>query len=144
MRHAKRVTAAYKPEREYSRPQSLQNPPISGVFLWSGLEERKSSCEAFSDDRRSLVDLLGGDKRRGKFYQTSDRSALALRIYAKLISQNGNIPVRNHYKTRQLAAGFVMERVTGIEPALKAWEALILPLNYTRGRNTYTINTSAY
>ena len=25
-----------------------------------------------------------------------------------------------------------MERVTGIEPALKAWEALILPLNYTR------------
>ena len=25
-----------------------------------------------------------------------------------------------------------MERVTGIEPALKAWEALVLPLNYTR------------
>ena len=25
-----------------------------------------------------------------------------------------------------------MERVTGIEPAFKAWEALILPLNYTR------------
>jgi hypothetical protein len=28
---------------------------------------------------------------------------------------------------------FVMERVTGIEPASRAWEALILPLNYTRG-----------
>ena len=27
---------------------------------------------------------------------------------------------------------FVMERVTGIEPASRAWEALILPLNYTR------------
>ena len=25
-----------------------------------------------------------------------------------------------------------MERVTGIEPALKAWDALVLPLNYTR------------
>lgn len=25
-----------------------------------------------------------------------------------------------------------MERVTGIEPALKAWEALVLPLNYAR------------
>ncbi len=25
-----------------------------------------------------------------------------------------------------------MERVTGIEPASRAWEALILPLNYTR------------
>jgi hypothetical protein len=29
---------------------------------------------------------------------------------------------------------FVMERVTGIEPASRAWEALILPLNYTRNR----------
>ena len=30
------------------------------------------------------------------------------------------------------ARAFVMERVTGIEPASRAWEALILPLNYTR------------
>ena len=29
-------------------------------------------------------------------------------------------------------AGFNMERVTGIEPVSKAWEAFILPLNYTR------------
>jgi hypothetical protein len=27
----------------------------------------------------------------------------------------------------------LMERVTGIEPALSAWEADVLPLNYTRG-----------
>ena len=26
----------------------------------------------------------------------------------------------------------MMERVTGIEPALSAWEADVLPLNYTR------------
>ncbi len=26
----------------------------------------------------------------------------------------------------------IMERVTGIEPALSAWEADVLPLNYTR------------
>jgi hypothetical protein len=26
----------------------------------------------------------------------------------------------------------VLERVTGIEPALSAWEAEVLPLNYTR------------
>jgi dCTP deaminase len=26
-----------------------------------------------------------------------------------------------------------VERVTGIEPALSAWEADVLPLNYTRG-----------
>src|SRR5690242_18155276 len=29
---------------------------------------------------------------------------------------------------------FVLERVTGIEPALSAWEADVLPLNYTRER----------
>ena len=28
--------------------------------------------------------------------------------------------------------GDLMERVTGIEPALSAWEADVLPLNYTR------------
>ena len=28
--------------------------------------------------------------------------------------------------------GFTLERVTGIEPALSAWEADVLPLNYTR------------
>jgi hypothetical protein len=37
---------------------------------------------------------------------------------------------------RALAALFHMERVTGIEPALSAWEADVLPLNYTRGRCT--------
>ena len=40
------------------------------------------------------------------------------------------IPVRNQ-KNPPLGWIF-LERVTGIEPALKAWEALILPLNYTR------------
>ena len=29
-----------------------------------------------------------------------------------------------------------VERVTGIEPALSAWEADVLPLNYTRRRLT--------
>jgi hypothetical protein len=33
---------------------------------------------------------------------------------------------------RALTLGFVLERVTGIEPALSAWEADVLPLNYTR------------
>ena len=31
--------------------------------------------------------------------------------------------------------GVSMERVTGIEPALSAWEADVLPLNYTRVRS---------
>ncbi len=31
-----------------------------------------------------------------------------------------------------LTCAFRLERVTGIEPALSAWEADVLPLNYTR------------
>jgi hypothetical protein len=31
-----------------------------------------------------------------------------------------------------LTWAFFVERVTGIEPALSAWEADVLPLNYTR------------
>src|ERR1700727_1978889 len=32
----------------------------------------------------------------------------------------------------ELAARFMLERMTGIEPALSAWEADVLPLNYIR------------
>ena len=35
-------------------------------------------------------------------------------------------------RTLVLTWAFVVERVTGIEPALSAWEADVLPLNYTR------------
>ena len=35
-----------------------------------------------------------------------------------------------------LAAGSHWERVTGIEPALSAWEADVLPLNYTRAHRS--------
>lgn len=36
------------------------------------------------------------------------------------------------HRGQPVAWDFVMERVTGIGPASRAWEALILPLNYTR------------
>ena len=31
-----------------------------------------------------------------------------------------------------------MERVKGIEPSPKAWEAFVLPLNYTRAVRTHS------
>ena len=37
-----------------------------------------------------------------------------------------------HLEAVPLTWIFVLERVTGIEPALSAWEADVLPLNYTR------------
>ena len=33
---------------------------------------------------------------------------------------------------RRSSSGFILERVTGIGPAYSAWEADVLPLNYTR------------
>ena len=37
---------------------------------------------------------------------------------------------------QRLLADEAFERVTGIEPAFSAWEADVLPLNYTRGMIT--------
>jgi hypothetical protein len=44
--------------------------------------------------------------------------------------------------TLSLTWAFVLERVTGIEPALSAWEADVLPLNYTRAHE-YGLGTFA-
>ena len=50
----------------------------------------------------------------------------------------GEFPTAQHSNTVITRARTVMvralglERVTGIEPALSAWEAEVLPLNYTR------------
>jgi hypothetical protein len=41
--------------------------------------------------------------------------------------------VPNTYILQQFSHMKRVERVTGIEPALSAWEADVLPLNYTRG-----------
>jgi hypothetical protein len=40
--------------------------------------------------------------------------------------------VRSGLAEGSLTCRFALERVTGIEPALSAWEADVLPLNYTR------------
>ena len=40
-------------------------------------------------------------------------------------------------KTPEASGVFLMERVTRIELALSAWEADVLPLNYTRGDSQY-------
>jgi hypothetical protein len=42
------------------------------------------------------------------------------------------IATEPYSKSTALAARSLLERVTGIEPALSAWEADVLPLNYTR------------
>ena len=49
---------------------------------------------------------------------------------------NGVETIKAQSRTDVLAWAFKVERVTGIEPALSAWEADVLPLNYTRRRCT--------
>ena len=39
-------------------------------------------------------------------------------------------------RTFPMSRDITMERVTGIEPAFSAWEADVLPLNYTREGGT--------
>src|SRR3954471_14676858 len=45
----------------------------------------------------------------------------------------GGSTIRRSGASRPVDTAPPVERVTGIEPALSAWEADVLPLNYTRG-----------
>ena len=45
---------------------------------------------------------------------------------------HGRVRACGKAKNPLISKGFRLERVTGIEPALSAWEADVLPLNYTR------------
>jgi hypothetical protein len=46
--------------------------------------------------------------------------------------QSCPVTVRGCARSNILTSGFALERVTRIELALSAWEADVLPLNYTR------------
>jgi hypothetical protein len=50
---------------------------------------------------------------------------------ARTVSDDPQL-VRPGLAESPLTCGYTVERVTGIEPALSAWEADVLPLNYTR------------
>jgi hypothetical protein len=48
-------------------------------------------------------------------------------------------PTRHTPKAKtSMKLGAIEERATGIEPAFSAWEADVLPLNYTRGAGDAT------
>lgn len=39
---------------------------------------------------------------------------------------------RNLFQKQYVITGEILERAKGIEPSYRAWEALVLPLNYAR------------
>ena len=51
--------------------------------------------------------------------------------------------VTGHARDTVLAWAFTLERVTRIELALSAWEADVLPLNYTRAHEHGLVTLSA-
>ena len=52
-------------------------------------------------------------------------------LMARTVLDNHRL-VRSGFAEGSLTCGYAVERVTGIEPAFSAWEADVLPLNYTR------------
>jgi hypothetical protein len=67
----------------------------------------------------------------GRLGHSSTREAM---IYQHATRDRDHVPDRTTGARPAGVAGFVMERVTGIEPAWPAWKAGALPLSYTRER----------
>ena len=85
-------------------------------------------CEAH-EQRREEDDL--GD--RGHFAHPSTPLLGACEVIAIPLAEGRRpAPTRGSGSESPATSGFPGERVTGIEPALSAWEAEVLPLNYTR------------
>ena len=55
------------------------------------------------------------------------------RLYS-LLAERVNVPIRKEKRSDTICIKpmLFLERVRGIEPPTNAWEALVLPLNYTR------------
>ena len=75
---------------------------------------------------------------------------LGLRLKASIrVNAGQNMPKSNRVQVKKARADMVkgnthpskskVERVMGIEPTSKAWEAFVLPLNYTRRGHDSTI-----
>ena len=69
-----------------------------------------------------------------------ESGAIEFEKYTGIGSESGAVGARNRnviLKEKNPLTGVNMERVTGIEPASRAWKALVLPLNYTRSARRY-------
>jgi hypothetical protein len=63
-------------------------------------------------------------------------------LMARTVSDDLRL-VRPGLAENRLTCCYTVERVTGIEPALSAWEADVLPLNYTRAHEHGLVTLSA-
>jgi hypothetical protein len=89
---------------------------------------------------RPDVSQVGADRESVVRYRWSPLLAVGRCAYGVSVEVPGSsvisrvrLPVSKPGQTAgSLTCGFALERVTGIEPALSAWEADVLPLNYTR------------
>jgi hypothetical protein len=57
---------------------------------------------------------------------------------------SGQVPILAAPAVRaRQGRNFALERVKGIEPSYAAWEAAVLPLNYTRAAAAHAVYSSA-
>lgn len=102
-----------------------------------GASEGNRSCDSQSKKEKQYLLLCSLLRSVAK----NDKSHLSF------FPQNRSLPFdspRKKIKKRQAKACRLMERVRGIEPPTNAWEALVLPLNYTRlfkKLNIYSFST---
>ena len=78
------------------------------------------ACDLTRGARRATIHLLPPEYMQTVYSQIRPTGKTVLTLNAR--------KTRNPLKSK----GFEMERLMGIEPTLKAWEASILPLNYSR------------
>ena len=92
--------------------------------------------------RRSEIGAIpaagDGQSRQQGCQLSSDLFSLRVLMDRNGPAALGDSPISQPSASRPENAGPPAERVTGIEPALSAWEADVLPLNYTRRRSNPT------
>lgn len=97
----------------------VRSAPSGPVYLACHLPDgsRRTAPEARRWRRDAVAVVMAGPLRYGtSWHEPTSRKA----------------PGRSDNVSAALCPADTMERVTGIEPALSAWEAEVLPLNYTR------------
>ena len=62
----------------------------------------------------------------------SDADGARVSLTARAHADESSRPFGLGFRTCSGVSGLKMERVKGIEPSYAAWEAAVLPLNYTR------------
>jgi hypothetical protein len=100
------------------------------LLLHTGTPAAATAIFRVEGDNPTTPDGAVDDRRQPRRRQQDCRFSALSGMARKINSCTGMI--RGQAPEVALTCGYTMERVTRIELALSAWEADVLPLNYTR------------